>query len=119
MASIAAVKVEEGSGRASGVVLGHSAGAAQLTATAVLDQKIVASQPAMLTVNPAPPKVARVELMPPAAVINRGATLQLTATALDQNNLPITGVGFAWTSGDASVGSIDSSGLAKGVGGAR
>ncbi len=42
-----------------------------------------------------------------ARLLGLGATLQLTATALDASGSPMAGVSFAWTSDDAAVASVE------------
>ena len=66
--------------------------------------------------SPSPTPVSRVDVSPTNANINRGNTRQFTATALGQDNQPIVGTIFTWSSSNTDVATIDSSGLAKGVG---
>jgi uncharacterized protein (TIGR03437 family) len=95
-----------------GLAQSHATGTTEITASA----RGVQSAPATLDVRPAQPKVARVEIAPRAASINRGGVLQFTAQAFDQNNRPVSGASFTWSSGDAFIATIDDAGLARGVG---
>jgi hypothetical protein len=60
--------------------------------------------------------VSRVEVSPSSATINRGNTQQFTATAFDAGNQPIPGGSFTWESSNPAVATINSNGLATGVG---
>ena len=53
----------------------------------------------------------RVEISPSSVSLPEGQTLQLQATAFDQNNNPIPGVPFFWKSTDPSVASVSQTGL--------
>lgn len=67
--------------------------------------------------------VGKVNIAPAAAVsIDAGTgkvlvsgTLQLTATALDDKNIAISGKVFTWTSSDPTKATVDGNGLVKGV----
>lgn len=95
-----------------GLAKSHTAGDTEITATA----RGVQSAPAMLRVLAAQPKVARVEITPRTASINRGIALQFTAQAFDQSDRPVGDASFAWSSSDAFIATIDDAGLARGVG---
>lgn len=95
-----------------GLAQSHAAGDALIKASA----RGVESTPATLRVLAPQPKVARVEIVPLAASINRGGTLQFTAQALDKDSRPVSGSTFTWASGDAFIATIDAAGLARGVG---
>ena len=116
IATIESVMTDSGTGIATAVVRGQNAGMAEIKATASDGTNTVMSSPAMLDVTAAPPMVARVEVLPAAATINRGGTQQFTATAFDQNDQPVAGVSFTWTSSDVGVATVDSNGLATGHG---
>src|SRR5437016_6450977 len=62
---------------------------------------------------PAAFPVSRVEITPPAAEIEIGQTVRLTARALDVHGQPVTGAAIAWYSG-GTEGDVDSTGLVKG-----
>ena len=48
-----------------------------------------------------------------------GATVRLSAEVLDQNGRPMPGAAVAWSSGDASVATVDDAGVATAVGNGR
>ncbi|HEV7373595.1 MAG TPA: Calx-beta domain-containing protein [Pyrinomonadaceae bacterium] len=116
VATVDGVTMDAGTGIATATVIGRSQGTAHITAQATDGATTVTSSQATLPVNPLPAVVTRVEVSPPNATINRGQTQQFTATAFDQNNQPIAGATFAWNSSDPNVATINSSGLASGVG---
>ena len=60
--------------------------------------------------------VSRVDVSPTSATINRGNTQQFTATAFDAGNQAIPVGSFTWESSNTAVATINSSGLATGVG---
>jgi uncharacterized protein (TIGR03437 family) len=74
------------------------------------------SAPATLRVLQPQPKVARVEVMPATASINRGGAFQFSAQAFDFNDQPVVDARFTWSSSNASIATVDSAGLARGTG---
>jgi hypothetical protein len=70
------------------------------------------SYPNVVTTGP----LATVTVAPASATIAIGATQQFTATAKDANGNVISGVSFTWNSSMASVATVNTNGLAKGVG---
>jgi len=116
VATVDGVTMDVTTGIATATVTGRSQGTAHITAQATDGATTITSSQATLTVNPVPAVVTRVEVSPQSATINRGQTQQFTATAFDQNNQPITGASFTWNSSDPNVATINSSGLASGVG---
>lgn len=94
----------------SGLVTGIAEGAASVRATAT-PSGVVGT--AAITVLPAP-VVASVELSPDPAAVQVGEMLQLTATALDAEGEPVD-VMVEWSSTQAAVATVDSSGLVTGV----
>jgi uncharacterized protein (TIGR03437 family) len=114
VASIDSVEQSPSSGEARANVSGRAAGTARITASATGDGRSVESNAATLKVNPPPPRIARIEITPQSATIGAGATQQFNAKAYDQNNQEMGGVSFNWTTSDASIATIDSSGLATG-----
>jgi uncharacterized protein YjdB len=66
--------------------------------------------------DPASPIVTRIEVSPATATINRGGAQQFTAIAFDQNNQPVPGATFTWSSGNPAVATINQNGSATGVG---
>jgi uncharacterized protein YjdB len=95
-----------------GLAQSHATGETLIKATA----RGVESAPAMLRVLAPQPKVARVEIVPHAASVNRGGTLQFTAQAFDKDGRPVSGTSFTWSSSDAFIATIDAAGLARGAG---
>jgi len=115
VATIDSVEQSPARSEARATVGGRAAGTARITASAIDgDGRSVESNAATLTVNPPPPSIARIEITPVSATIGAGATQQFRAKAYDQNNQEMQGVGFNWTTSDASVATVDASGLAKG-----
>ena len=92
---------------APGLVTAVGNGAATVTATSGS-----ASGTATVTVAQA---VDSVVVSPPSVTVATGDTLRLSAEALDANGHPVAGVEFAWSSSDASVATVDGSGLVTGV----
>src|ERR1035438_5357578 len=70
------------------------------------------SYPNVVTTGP----VATVTVAPASATIAIAATQQFTATAKDAQGNVISGVSFTWNSSMASVATVNTNGLAKGVG---
>ena len=66
------------------------------------------------TPSPSAP-VATVNIAAPSTAIDVGGTVQLTATAQDSSGKDLTGVSFEWSSSDASVATVSSSGVVTGV----
>ena len=64
---------------------------------------------------PPPATVASVNITAPTTSIPIGQTVQLTATALDQNGNPVAGQSFQWSTGAATVASVSSTGLVSGI----
>ncbi len=95
-----------------GLAQTHATGDTEIKA----DARGVQSSPATLHVLAPQPKVARVEIAPLAASINRGGALQFTAQAYDPDGRPLSGTTFTWSSSDAFIATIDAAGLARGVG---
>ena len=72
---------------------------------------------ATLVVNSLAPRIARIEVAPAAATINRGARQQFAARAFDDNNQIVPDTSFTWSSSAPSIASADSAtGLAIGTG---
>ena len=81
-------------------------------ATSVTARAGEASGPAAVTVMQA---AGSVHVLPAAEMIAVGDTLRLAAEALDANGNAIAGASFTWSSSDASVASVDASGLVRGT----
>jgi glucose/arabinose dehydrogenase len=67
------------------------------------------------TEPPPPAAVASVSITAPTTSIPAGQTVQFTATALDDNGNPVAGQSFQWTTGDATVATVSSTGLVTGI----
>ena len=94
---------------ASGLVTAVGNGTATVTATAGS-----ASGTAAVTVSQAPDSVAVAPAE--ATIVALGDTLRLGAEAFDANGHAVEGTEFSWASGDASVATVDGSGLVTAVG---
>ena len=92
----------------SGLVTAAGNGTATITASAG-----GASGAAVVTVMQ---EVSAVAVTPAADTIAPGDTLRLAAEAYDANEQRVAGAAFAWSSSDASVATVDGSGLVTGVG---
>lgn len=88
-----------------------------VTGTAVMTVTSPASTPASTpsptpTPTPTPtPVLTTITVSPARATLNVGETQRFTATAHDRDRREISGVDFAWTSGNETVGTIDCAGL--------
>lgn len=91
-----------------GILTAHSLGAATITATVS-----GVSGSAVLTVVPLP--VASVSISPGGGNVDRGQTLQLSATVRDQFGDILTDRAVVWTSSAAGVAPVTSSGLVTGL----
>jgi uncharacterized protein YjdB len=97
----------------SGVVSGVAAGSATIAAASS-----GVSGTATITVTTAPPPspvVTTVTVSPTSAAVNVGATTTLTATVKDQNGNVMTGQTVAWSTNNAPVATVSSSGVVTGV----
>ena len=65
--------------------------------------------------EPPPLVVATIEVSPSSASIDEGGTQQFSATAKTSDGDVVSGVSFSWDSGNESVATISSSGVATGV----
>ncbi len=115
-ATVDSTTTDPSTGVATATVTGRNQGVAHITASTTDGITTVPSSQATLTVNPSPPRAMRVDVSQASATINRGNTQQFTATAFDQNNQPLPGAIFTWTSSNANVATVDINGLANGVG---
>ncbi|MBV9958792.1 MAG: lamin tail domain-containing protein, partial [Acidobacteria bacterium] len=116
IASIESTRVDRRFGIATATLLCLEAGSTEIRATATDGIAFLTSTNATLTVTPAPPVIARIEVSPSSAQLNRGGSQQFTATAFDANNQVINGVAFVWSSNSAPVATIDQNGSAHGAG---
>ena len=92
---------------AGGLVTAVAEGVATITASAGS-----ASGSAVVTVTQS---VASVQVSPSAETIELGSTLQLTAEVFDESGHAVAEVEFAWETSDATVATVDASGLVTGV----
>lgn len=60
-------------------------------------------------------KVAQVTVTPDNPSVAKDNTAQLAAAARDDNGFPVAGAAFTWTSSDATVATVDSTGRVTGV----
>ncbi|HEY0004584.1 MAG TPA: lamin tail domain-containing protein [Pyrinomonadaceae bacterium] len=116
IASIESVSSDADTGITMALVRGLHTGSAQITATATNSAQTVMSAPATLTVTPVLPAISRIDVAPSSALIGIGASRQFTARAFDQHEQEMAGVSFNWTSSAAGVATINSTGLATGIG---
>src|SRR5947199_8111088 len=91
----------------SGVVTGVTAGAATVSATSEGQTGTSA-----VTVSAVP--VASVSVSPASASLQTGQTVQLTATPKDASGNPLSGRAVSWTTSNATVATVSSSGLVTG-----
>ena len=96
---------------ASGLVTAVASGSATITATS-------GSASGSASVNVAR-QISAVTVTPDTASVVEGDTLRLAATATDADGQVVTGVAFAWASGDTAVAVVDASGLVTGIGAGR
>ena len=96
---------------ASGLVTGVGAGTAVITAT--IEGKSASST---VTVSAVPQgQIATVTISPSSATVNVAWTTNLTATARNSNGNIISGVTFTWSSSNASIATVSSTGVVTGV----
>ena len=98
---------------ASGVVTGLAAGSASITATS---SGISGTSAITVTAPPPASVVTTVSVAPASASIATGAMVSLQATVKDQNGSPMSGQPVTWSTSDASVATVNGSGVVSGVG---
>lgn len=59
--------------------------------------------------------IDHITVTPDPFSVNKGATVQLTAEAFDEDDDPIPGVNFAWATSDPLVATVSAAGLVTGV----
>jgi uncharacterized protein YjdB len=96
-----------------GTVTAKAVGTATITASSG-GQSGTATITVTAAPTPTPGPAATVTVTPSVASVQRNRTLQLTASAVDANGLPITGRAFTWSSSDSSDASVSSTGLVSG-----
>jgi hypothetical protein len=92
-----------------GFVTGVAAGVATLEASV---GGVTGS--ASVTITTSEPAPAVVTLFPATPTVIMGDSTQLTAVARDASGQPLKGLGFRWTSSDATVASVSERGVAAG-----
>ena len=98
-----------------GLVTGVSVGTATVTATAT-SGATTKTGTSVITVTAAALVLTTVNVTPPTASINPGATRQLTASPLDQNGAAFAGATIAWSSNNSPVATVNATtGLVTGV----
>ena len=96
-------------------ITGVAAGAAAVTLTATDPGGLSASQSFAVQVAAVTP--TQLTVTPPTATLTAvGRTVQLSAEVLDQLGRPMSGVSVTWSSGEASVATVDANGLVTAVG---
>ena len=100
-----------------GVVSGVSAGG-PVTITATSEGKTGSASATVSAPPPPPPPapVATVSLVPTAASIAPGQSVQLTPTLRDAAGNILTGRVIAWTSSNSAIATVSTSGLVLGIG---
>ena len=87
------------------------------TVTFTVSSSSGASSVSTITVHivPAPVTLTSVTVAPAIASVDIGNTTQLTASPLDQNGAAFTGATTTFTSSDATIATVDNTGLVTGV----
>ncbi|MDK2890182.1 MAG: hypothetical protein PWR21_814 [Methanoculleus sp.] len=93
----------------SGFFTAKAEGTATITATA--DSMSGEATVTVTDETPVEPELTSITVTPPTATLAIDESKQFAATALDQNGLEMTGVEFNWTCSNATVGTIDDTGL--------
>jgi hypothetical protein len=97
----------------SGLVTGITAGTATITATS--ETKTGSSAITVTEPPPPPAPVASVTVAPSSATVERGLTVQLTATARDASGNVLSDRPITWTSSSTSTATVSGTGLVTGV----
>jgi len=97
----------------SGIVSGVAAGSATITATS--SGQSGTSNITVTAVPPPPPVVTTVTVSPGSASIGVGATTPLSATVRDAQGNIMTGQTVTWSTDNAAVATVSSSGVVTGV----
>jgi len=96
-----------------GVVTGVGAGSATITATC--GGKSGTSAITVTAAPPPPPVVTTVTISPSSASVVAGGTTTLQATVKDQNGNVMTGQTITWSTSNASVATVNSSGVVNAI----
>ncbi len=95
---------------------GHARALKSGTTGIVARARGVESPSASLTIVTPPARVVRVEVSPSAVSVNRGGSQLLTGRAFDRDGQIVSDAVFSWGTSNASIATIDASGLARAVG---
>jgi uncharacterized protein YjdB len=90
-----------------GVVTALAVGTSQIAANAL-------GKSGIATITVTPGAVATVTVSAPSTRVNRGATLQLTATAQDNQGNTIANQSFLWSSANTATATVSTTGLVTG-----
>jgi len=90
-----------------GVVTALAVGTSQIAANAL-------GKSGLATITVTPGAVATVTVSAPSNSVNRGSTLQLTATAKDSRGNTIANQSFLWTSSNNNTATVSTNGLVTG-----
>src|SRR5438477_126500 len=110
VAPIPVMTVTVATASSTGLVTGVTVGSATITATS--EGK---SGSATVTVTAVAVPVASVAVSPPTPSLSVGGTVQLTAAPQDSAGNALTGRTVTWASSDATVASVSTTGLVRGV----
>ncbi|MDB4870326.1 MAG: hypothetical protein JWL97_1330 [Gemmatimonadales bacterium] len=94
-----------------GVVTGLAAGSAAITATSAGKS----GKSDVTVAAPQPPVVTTVTVSPTSVSLQVGATTPLSATVKDQQGMVMTGQTVTWSTSNATVATVNSSGTVSGV----
>src|SRR6266550_1447147 len=95
----------------SGMITARAAGTTMIAATS---GAATGTAPLSVTTSTSPP-VASISVTPASSSVLVGATVQLSATTRDASNNVLTGRLVTWSSTNAGIASVNSSGLVSGV----
>jgi len=85
------------------------------TSSRVYDQLYAATRDALQVLVRPPGSVARVAVSPTSAAVQTGSTLTLAAITYDVNNMALSGRTVTWSSSNAGVAAVSTTGVVSGV----